>query len=292
VAAFGPISYKLLAQESGSMIAATINACADGYNSSKVAEMHDILDDPTDEEEDHPTPESDPSSTNARPNHQAFMFGYSSTMLTLRISHPPKSQIPLYWELYMENVNPLIRLLHGPTTGKLLMKAAENLDNLSKGTEALVFAIYLATVTSASPEQCQSLLQQDKDIAIQRYRFATEQALARASFLQTQEVIVLQAFTLFLISARRHDDSRFVWTMTGLATRIANALGIHRDGAQFGLSPFETEMRRRLWWQVCTLGKSKVLPSLWRVWPAHRGYSRYSSVGRPELRPYHYGAEF
>ena len=175
-------------------------------------------------------------------------------MLTLRVLHPPRSQIPIYWELYKENVNPLIRLLHRPSAEKLIVKAAENLDNLSKATEALMFAIYLATVTSLSPEQCQTLLDQDKDIATQRYRFATEQALARAGFLETQEVMVLQAFTLFLVSARRHDDSRFVWTMTGLATRIANAMGIHRDGAQFGISPFETEMRRRLWWQVCTLG--------------------------------------
>jgi len=252
--------------------------------------MHDILDDPTDDDEDHPTPESDPSSTTSRANHQAFMFGYSSTMLTLRILHPPKNQIPLYWELYKENVNPLIRLLHAPTIEKLLMKAAENLDNLSKGTEALVFAIYLATVTSVSPEQCQSLLQQDKDIAIQRYRFATEQALARAAFLETQEVMVLQAFTLFLVSARRHDDSRFVWTMTGLATRIANALGVHRDGAQFGLSPFETEMRRRLWWQVCTLGQSTAIVRFGGM-VCSQFIFRHSGIRRPEFRSYHHGAK-
>jgi hypothetical protein len=41
--------------------------------------------------------------------------------------------------------------------------------------------------------------------------------------------------------------------MTGLAIRVAQALGLHRDGAKFGLSPFDTEMRRRLWWQVCIL---------------------------------------
>jgi hypothetical protein len=35
--------------------------------------------------------------------------------------------------------------------------------------------------------------------------------------------------------------------------RIAQSLGLHRDGSKFGLSPFDTEMRRRLWWQVCIL---------------------------------------
>ena len=216
--------------------------------------MHNIIDNSSEEEDDYPTPESDPSTSHSVQNHTTFIFGYSSAMTTLRILHPPKDQIPFYWELYKENVDPLIRVLHRPTVEQLVLKATQNLETLDKATEALMFALYLATVTSLNPEQCQALLQQDKEIAIQRYRFATEQALARAGFLETTELMVLQAFTLFLVSARRYDEGRFVWTMTGLATRIANAMGVHRDGAQFGLDPYETEMRRRLWWQVCTLG--------------------------------------
>ena len=49
------------------------------------------------------------------------------------------------------------------------------------------------------------------------------------------------------------DDTRYVWTLTGLLVRLAQGLGIHRDGQQFGLSPFEIEMRRRLWWQISSL---------------------------------------
>ena len=41
--------------------------------------------------------------------------------------------------------------------------------------------------------------------------------------------------------------------LTGNAVRIAQTLGIHRDGSFFSLSPFEMEMRRRLWWQICLL---------------------------------------
>lgn len=41
--------------------------------------------------------------------------------------------------------------------------------------------------------------------------------------------------------------------MTGLAVGRAIKLGLHRDGEVLGVSPFETEMRRRLWWQICTL---------------------------------------
>lgn len=66
--------------------------------------------------------------------------------------------------------------------------------------------------------------------------------------------MVVQAFTLFLVLVRRYDDTRFAWTLTGLAIRISQSLGIHREGTEFdGLSPFDVEMRRRLWWAICIL---------------------------------------
>lgn len=38
-----------------------------------------------------------------------------------------------------------------------------------------------------------------------------------------------------------------------MAVRIAQRIGLHRDGTTLSLSPFETEMRRRLWWQIVIL---------------------------------------
>lgn len=81
-----------------------------------------------------------------------------------------------------------------------------------------------------------------------------EQALAKAQFLTSSELVVLQAFILFLVLVRRHDDTRFCWTLTGLAIRIGQSMGLHRDGTSFpGLTPLEIEMRRRLFWALCIL---------------------------------------
>jgi hypothetical protein len=38
--------------------------------------------------------------------------------------------------------------------------------------------------------------------------------------------------------------------MTGIAVRLGRKMGLHRDGTSLGLPPFETEMRRRLWWYI------------------------------------------
>ncbi|KAL9090655.1 MAG: hypothetical protein Q9165_005143 [Trypethelium subeluteriae] len=50
------------------------------------------------------------------------------------------------------------------------------------------------------------------------------------------------AFCCAAISALKEDE----W----VAIRLARKMGLHRDGTSLGLSPFETEMRRRLWWHL------------------------------------------
>ena len=218
--------------------------------SEEVMEMRDILDDPTDDDDDYPSPGS---GSDATANHQGFIFSFSSTVLSLRNFHPTRDQIPIYWDIYKSNIDPVIKLLHIPYHQKIFYKAAQDLDNVSKPMEVFMLTIYYAAVTSLSPNDCIMRLGLEKQQTLRKYRFATEQALARTGFLNTQEFIVLQAMLLFLTCARRSDDTRYVWTITGLLIRLAQAQGCHRDGQQFGLSPFETEMRRRLWWQICTL---------------------------------------
>ena len=55
------------------------------------------------------------------------------------------------------------------------------------------------------------------------------------------------------MSVRLTIDARSFWTLCGTASRIAQRMGIHRDGAAFNFSPFEAEMRRRLWWNMMVL---------------------------------------
>ena len=218
--------------------------------SEEVAEMRDILDDDTEDEEDYPSPGSGSS---ASANHQGFVFSFSSTILSLRNFHPLPEQIPIYWGIFKTNVDPVIKLLHIPHYEKLVSQATLDLDHVSKPFEILLFTIYFAAATTLSTDDCILQLGLEKQAALRKYRFAVEQALARAGFLNTQELVILQSMLLFLTCVRRSDDTRYVWTLTGLLIRLAQGLGLHRDGQQFGLSIFETEMRRRLWWQISSL---------------------------------------
>lgn len=87
-----------------------------------------------------------------------------------------------------------------------------------------------------------------------KYRLGLEHALAKADFLNVPDIVLVQAFAIFLLLVRRHDNPRFVWMMTGLVIRMGQALGLHRDGVHFEhLTPYEIEIRRRVWWTLCML---------------------------------------
>lgn len=87
-----------------------------------------------------------------------------------------------------------------------------------------------------------------------KYRLGLERALAKADFLNAPDITLVQAFTIFLFLLRRHESPKFVWMMTGLVIRMAQALGLQRDGSHFAhLTPYEVEIRRRVWWAVCSM---------------------------------------
>lgn len=44
-----------------------------------------------------------------------------------------------------------------------------------------------------------------------------------------------------------------MWILSGVACRIGQRIGLHRDGEALGIPPFHAEMRRRLWWQIMLL---------------------------------------
>jgi len=51
----------------------------------------------------------------------------------------------------------------------------------------------------------------------------------------------------------RGEVSRSHSALVGTAIRIAECMGLHRDGTEYGLGPIETHVRRMLWFQLCCL---------------------------------------
>lgn len=169
--------------------------------------------------------------------------------------HPLPSQIPYILNVFAENVNYFLQIVHIPSLSKQVkaLRGAD-LSTLPICTQALLFSIYYAAVTSMEDGDVTVNFGTSKAELGLKYRLGLEHALAQADFLNNPHLALVQAFTIFLALVRRHDSPRYVWMMTGLAIRMAQALGLHRDGSHFPhLTPFEVEVRRRVWWAICSL---------------------------------------
>ncbi|KAL5360723.1 putative C6 transcription factor [Aspergillus floccosus] len=139
------------------------------------------------------------------------------------------SQIQALWGIYKENVAPMIALLHKRSIETIIQEACiQAKPTVGVALEALILAVCFAATVSATPAQCRSIIAQGRDSCIRVSRRAVEKALARANLISTKDIQVLQASVLFLL-----------W--------------VHRDGQFSGLSPFDIEVRRRLWWHICIL---------------------------------------
>ena len=102
--------------------------------------------------------------------------------------------------LYFTRVDPLFKVLHRPSTLSFIYAATRDKKSITRGQEALLFAIYFASITSLSDSECLQNLGQPKTSLVKQYRGGIETALANANFLDTNEIVVLQALLIYLVS--------------------------------------------------------------------------------------------
>lgn len=158
--------------------------------------------------------------------------------------HPSPAHAQTVWQIFKDGADQQIKVVHRPTTEGLLRQALRNSNVLENGQLALVFAIYFACIVSMTPENVQTCFKMPKGTAVAAYRSAAEQALMRANFLSVHDLTTLQALVLFVAFSGFVDQSQRVWALTGLARRL-NPTTATNIG-----TPFQVEMKRRLWWQL------------------------------------------
>ncbi|KAF4178298.1 hypothetical protein CNMCM8694_009230 [Aspergillus lentulus] len=152
-------------------------------------------------------------------------------------------------DIFLRQVDPVLKILHRPSLCAYLLEGKPYLDYAPGHPvpAALASAVFYMASSTLAEDQCLALLAERKETVLARYSDETKAALAKVDFLVTNHLAVLQAFVLSLVAARTHDTSRKVWTMLSVALRIAQALSLHMTDPPFPVTPFEREMRRRLW---------------------------------------------
>ncbi|KAL1893730.1 hypothetical protein Sste5346_006231 [Sporothrix stenoceras] len=188
--------------------------------------------------------------------------GGLSSGLSSGLSGLPTDTALRLWTVFLENVHPLTMVLHAPTVQRALFPEYQDY-NPPRSSHALRLAVYACAVASLTDTDCRQQVGQPRDGLLADLQQAVQAALHDATFPRTPDMDLLRAYVLLMTSMFSNTDSTSLFVMMGVAMRMAQLQGLHRDGAALRLSLYETELRRRLWWYIVSLDSrlSEVLGS-------------------------------
>ncbi|OCL12680.1 hypothetical protein AOQ84DRAFT_333872 [Glonium stellatum] len=192
------------------------------------------------------------------PKHDTRTSSIQPTALTLGLRplrppvdlasfHPPINQGDLLVNTFFQIVEPFVRVVHEPTFRKELLLFRQHKAPFPEEYECLLFATHALTIAALRSDIVLMLFGESRDILLTRYQFATEEALAKNKFVQSRKILVFQAFLYYITYLFERGEYGNATGLTGLAIRLAQQIGVHREPANFSFSPWVAEMRRRMW---------------------------------------------
>ena len=129
-----------------------------------------------------------------------LLFGSRETAIDLSTLHPEPVQIFRFWQIYLDNVNPLLKVTHTPSLQRRIIEAASNMKHVSPTLEALMFSIYCVSITSLVVDEFQAMFGSSKEDLLMKYQFGCQQALLNCGFLRSGDRECLTALYLYLVS--------------------------------------------------------------------------------------------
>ncbi|KAF7557859.1 hypothetical protein G7046_g5944 [Stylonectria norvegica] len=189
---------------------------------------------------------------------------------------PTKGATDRLIQQYFEAVHPIVRCVHRPSFEASYREFWECvLQNIEPrpSLQALVFAAMFSGAVSMDDVIALGDFGKTKAELHETLKLGTETSLSKANFLRTTRVETVQAFVMYLVCVTQHrhtvdatstdhqtqlplcrdELSRAHSVLVGAAIRMAECMGLHRDGETYELDPLDTHVRRLVWHQLCFL---------------------------------------
>ncbi|KAL8766431.1 MAG: hypothetical protein Q9209_006807 [Squamulea sp. 1 TL-2023] len=183
-----------------------------------------------------------------------FSSGQSSTSL---IDYLPSKLIAnRLLNQYWLAVHPICRIVHRPSFQRRYHAFWADIEMGVEPTgslQAVVFAALFSGVVSMSDNAILMEFGTSKKDLVDNFQMGTETALGRANVIRTTKVETLQALVMYMLPLCRGEISRSHSALVGTALRIAECMGLHRDGTEYGFGPVEIHVRRLIWYHICFL---------------------------------------
>lgn len=104
------------------------------------------------------------------------------------------------WQTYWNNIDPVLKVLHIPTTERLIELVYSSPEHISPCVRCLLSAVQFAAVTSLTDVQCQNAMGIARDSALSTLRNEVKESLDAAKLITSHSLTNLQAYVIFLVS--------------------------------------------------------------------------------------------
>ena len=133
-------------------------------------------------------------------NNDHLLFGSRETSVDVFTLHPEQVEIFRLWQIYIDNVNPLLKVTHTPTLQARIIDAASSVASIKPTLAALMFSIYCVSILSLGEDECRTIFGSPRERLLTRYQFGCQQALLNCGFLRSSDRDCLTALYLYLVS--------------------------------------------------------------------------------------------
>lgn len=165
-------------------------------------------------------------------NQDGFPFIIGGSTASVTHLHPPSIHILQLWQIYIDNINPLLKMTHVPSIQSKVIEATSRLHEAPKNIEALMFAIYVICINSLEDGEVQRTFGETKQELLARFFPALQQALVNAGFMRMPDPLTLQAYLLYLVRlfAPSSNGSCLIRDSDGRSVVYRPEAGILHDG--------------------------------------------------------------
>ncbi|KAJ1038280.1 hypothetical protein NDA10_007647 [Ustilago hordei] len=157
-----------------------------------------------------------------------------------RYTLPDRHLVDALFDVFFEHLHPLMPIVHRPSLQRDLNAGRADKDSAFRGFVFTILAI--ASRFSNDPR----VLARSGDVDTAGDHFAAASRLYHqvyaASLINVQVMILTATFMHGAIGPGAS------WTVLGVAIRALQDIGLHQEKAYRGFSPYEQELRRRVFW--------------------------------------------
>ena len=106
----------------------------------------------------------------------------------------------------MENVDPVVKVLHIPTTQSSMIALIADPSQTTSSFSALAFAIYFAATTSLSEDEISKISSESRSMLLEKFKNGLNQIIIELNLFNEPDVTTVEAVAIFAVSPRFREN--------------------------------------------------------------------------------------